>query len=103
MSPTAGGSRVMEQARFLLRNAEALKSFVDQIFGSVNVGRLIPLAPIVIPELCHGFLQSHSGVEVKVSEGNQAELLSKLKKGAIDLALAYKLQFESDSVDQPGR
>jgi DNA-binding transcriptional LysR family regulator len=41
-------------------------------------------------------MQSHQGVEVNVSEGNQAELLSKLKKGAIDLALTYNLQLESD-------
>jgi DNA-binding transcriptional LysR family regulator len=100
MSLTTAGSQIMEQAQALLRDADELKSFAgklsDQIFGSINVGCFIPLAPIVTPELCHGFMQSHDGVKVNVSEGNQAELLSKLKKGAIDLALTYNLLIESD-------
>jgi DNA-binding transcriptional LysR family regulator len=100
MSLTTAGSQIMEQAHALLRDADELTSFAgklsEQVFGSINVGCFIPLAPIVTPELCHGFMQSHQGVEVNVSEGNQAELLSKLKKGAIDLALTYNLQLESD-------
>ena len=100
MSLTTAGSQIMEQAQALLRDADELKSFAgklsDQIFGSINVGCFIPLAPIVTPGLCHGFMQSHDGVEVHVSEGNQAELLSKLKKGAIDLAITYDLLLESD-------
>ncbi|HUV22850.1 MAG TPA: LysR substrate-binding domain-containing protein [Gammaproteobacteria bacterium] len=100
MSLTTAGSQIMEQSQALLRDADELRSFAgklsDQVFGSINVGCFTPLAPIVTPELCHGFMQSHEGVEVNVSEGNQAELLSKLKKGAIDLALTYNLQLESD-------
>jgi DNA-binding transcriptional LysR family regulator len=100
MSLTTAGSQIMDQAKALLRDADELRSFAgklsDQIFGSINVGCFIPLAPIVTPELCHGFMQSHTGVEVNVSEGNQADLLSGLKKGAIDLALTYNLQLESD-------
>lgn len=100
MSLTTAGSQIMDQAKALLRDADELRSFAgklsEQVFGSINVGCFIPLAPIVTPELCHGFMQSHAGVEVNVSEGNQAELLSGLKKGAIDLALTYNLQLESD-------
>jgi len=100
MSLTTAGAQIMEQAQALLRDADELRSFAgklsEQVFGSINVGCFIPLAPIVTPGLCHGFMQSHPGVEVNVSEGNQAELLSKLKKGAIDLALTYNLLLDSD-------
>ena len=100
MSLTTAGSQIMERAQALLRDAGELHSFAgklsDQIFGSVNVGCFIPLAPIVTPELCHGFMQSHAGVEVNVSEGDQAELLNRLKQGVIDLALTYDLQLDSD-------
>ena len=100
MSLTTAGSQIMQQAQRLLRDAEELRSFAgklsDQIFGSLNVGCFTPLAPIVTPELCHGFMQSHDGVEVNVSEGDQAELLGGLKKGAIDLALTYDLQLDGD-------
>jgi DNA-binding transcriptional LysR family regulator len=95
MSLTTAGSQIMNQAKALLRDADELRSFAgklsDQVFGSINVGCFIPLAPIVTPELCHGFMQSHAGVEVNVSEGSQADLLS-----GIDLALTYNLQLESD-------
>ena len=100
MSLTTAGSLLMDKAKSLLRDADELKSFAgklsDQVFGSINVGCFIPLAPIVTPELCHGYMKSHDEVAVNVSEGNQAELLSKLKRGAIDLALTYNLQLESD-------
>jgi DNA-binding transcriptional LysR family regulator len=105
MSLTTAGSQLMERCKALLRDADELKSFAgklsEQVFGSINVGCFIPLAPIVTPGLCHGYMQSHQGVEVNVSEGNQAELLSKLKKGAIDLALTYNLQLESEIAFTP--
>ncbi|MDJ0777341.1 MAG: LysR substrate-binding domain-containing protein [Gammaproteobacteria bacterium] len=100
MSLTTAGGQIMEKAKALLRDAEELRSFAgklsDRIFGSINVGCFIPIAPVVTPELCHAYMQSHGGVEVNVSEGNQAELLSALKKGAIDVALTYDMQLESD-------
>jgi len=100
MSLTTAGNQIMDRVKALLRDADELRSFAgklsDQIFGSINVGCFIPLAPIVTPELCHGFMQSNAGVQVNVSEGNQTELLSRLKKGAIDLALTYNLQLESE-------
>ncbi len=105
MSLTTAGSQIMERAKALLRDADELRSFAgklsDQVFGSINIGCFIPLAPIVTPELCHGFMQSHRGVEVSVNEGNQAELLSRLKAGAIDLALTYNMQLESDIAFTP--
>lgn len=105
MSLTTAGAQIMERAKALLRDADELRSFAgklsEQIFGSLNVGCFIPLAPIVTPELCHGFMQANSGVEVNVSEGNQAELLSRLKTGAIDLALTYNMQLERDIAFTP--
>jgi len=100
MSLTTAGSQIMAHSKRLLRDASELKSFAgklsDQIFGSINIGCFTPLAPIVTPELCHGFMQSFPGVDVNVSEDHQAELLSSLKKGSIDLALTYDLQLDSD-------
>ena len=100
MSLTTAGNQIMAQSKRLLQDASELKSFAgklsDQIFGSINIGCFTPLAPIVTPELCHGFMQSFPGVDVNVSEDNQAELLSSLKKGSIDLALTYDLQLDSD-------
>ena len=100
MSLTTAGSQLHEQAKCLLRDADELKSFAgklsEQVFGSINVGCFIPLAPIVIPELCHAFMQVNPGVDIGVSEDDQAGLLNRLKTGSIDLALTYDLQLDSD-------
>lgn len=100
MSLTTAGSQMMERAKQILRDADELKSLAgvlsDKIYGTIKIGCFIPLAPIVIPGLCHGFLQSHEDVEINVSEDDQAGLLSDLKKGTIDLALTYDLQLDSD-------
>ena len=100
MSLTTAGGQMMERARQILRDADELKSLAgvlsDRIYGSINVGCFIPLAPIVTPGLCHGYLQAHDDVEINVSEDDQAELLSHLKKGTIDLALTYDLQLDQD-------
>jgi DNA-binding transcriptional LysR family regulator len=78
MSLTTAGGQIMEQSKRLLSDANELKSFAgklsDQIFGSINIGCFTPLAPIVTPGLCHGFMQSFTGVGVNVSEDNQADL-----------------------------
>ena len=100
MSLTTAGSQLHERAKMLLRDADELRSFAgklsDQIVGSLNVGCFIPLAPIVIPELCHAFMLANTGVDVSVNEDDQAGLLNKLKRGSIDLALTYDLQLDSD-------
>lgn len=100
MSLTTAGKQMMERARQLLRDADELKGLAgtlsDQIYGSINIGCFIPLAPIVTPGLCHGFMQAHSEVAVNVSEDDQAGLINRLKKGSIDLALTYDLQLDSD-------
>ena len=100
MSLTTAGNQMMDRAKQILRDADELKSLAgvlsDKIYGTIKVGCFIPLAPIVTPELCHGFLEDHDDVEVNVSEDDQAGLLSSLKKGTIDLALTYNLQLDSD-------
>ena len=100
MSLTTAGSQMMERAKQILRDADELRSLAgvlsDKIYGTIRIGCFITLAPIVIPGLCHGFLQSHEDVEVNVSENDQAGLLSSLKQGSIDLALTYDLHLDSD-------
>ena len=80
MSLTTAGGQIMDKAKALLRDADELRSFAgmlsEQIFGSINVGCFIPIAPVVTPELRHAYMQSHDGVEVNVEGlvGNRFQL-----------------------------
>ncbi|MFT5504971.1 MAG: DNA-binding transcriptional LysR family regulator [Gammaproteobacteria bacterium] len=100
MSLTTAGVQIMERAKQLLRDADELKSFAgllsDRIYGSINIGCFIPLAPIITPELCHGFIKAHQHVDLSVCEDDQAGLLSRLKRGSVDLVLTYNLQLDRD-------
>ena len=100
MSLTTAGSQLHARAKSLLRDADELTSFAgklsEQVFGTINIGCFIPLAPMVTPELCHAFMLDNPSVKVGVSEDDQAGLLNGLKRGSIDLALTYDLQLDND-------
>ena len=100
MSLTTAGREFFREAKILLSNAEQLQGFAgelsNKIIGTIEVGCFIPLAPIVTPDLCHGFMTGHPETDVRVREAHQADLLQLLRQGSIDLALTYDLQLQSD-------
>jgi len=100
ISLTSSGREFLREAKALLVQAGELHNLAgllsDQIVGTIKVGCFNPLAPIIIPELCHGFMDSHPGSDIRVREGHQEKLLQQLRYGDIDLALTYDLELQSD-------
>ena len=100
MSLTAAGREFFGEAKSLLNQAAQLQSFAgelsDQIIGTIELGCFIPLAPIITPDLCQAFNQSHSNANINVREAHQADLLRLMQQGTIDLALTYDLQLQSN-------
>ena len=58
--------------------------------------RLVTLAPIILPELCHAFQQRFPAVLVSIHEGDQEHLIDRLRRGEIDILLTYDLQVPED-------
>jgi len=100
ISLTTAGREFFREAKTLLAQAEQLHSFAgelsQQVIGTIEVGCFIPLAPIITPDLCHGFMARHPKSEIHVREAHQATLLQWLQQGSIDLALTYDLQIQND-------
>jgi len=100
ISLTNPGKEFLREAKALLAQAGQLHNLAgllsDQVVGTIEVGCFNPLAPIIIPELCHGFMDSHPGSDIRVREGHQEKLLQQLRFGDIDLALTYDLELQSD-------
>lgn len=98
VSPTPAGRRFLEQARSLLREADRIERFVseltDEVSGPLDLGCLVTLAPLVIPELCREFRSKHPAVTVEVVEAAQDELLDGLRSGRLSLAVTYDLQID---------
>ena len=100
ISLTTAGREFFREAKTLLAKAEQLHSFAgelsQQVIGTIEVGCFITLAPIITPDLCHGFMAQHPKSEIRVREAHQATLLPWLRQGSIDLALTYDLQLQND-------
>jgi len=105
LSLTPAGKRLLREAKALLQQAEALYDAAGeasgQIRGRLTVGCLIPLAPMVIPELSHSFMASFPDTFVHQVEDDQERLLDALRKAEIDIALTYDLQLTEDIAFEP--
>ncbi|HKP25993.1 MAG TPA: LysR family transcriptional regulator [Dongiaceae bacterium] len=100
LSLTASGRQMLREAKALLAQADALhasaRDLTEQARGPLNVGCLVTLAPIILPELCHAFQHRFPAVLVSIHEGDQEHLIGRLRRGEIDILLTYDLQVPED-------
>lgn len=100
VSPTPAGRIFLNRARALLREADELNRLTDElndsVAGTLDLGCLVTLAPIVLPSLCRSFRDRHLEVVFRIEEAGQDGLLRKLREGQISLALTYDLGLDDD-------
>lgn len=100
ISPTPAGHRFLVRARALLREAGELERFAaeltDDLSGTLDLGCIVTLAPLVTPRLCHEFTDRHPAVTIELVEAGPERLLERLRAGAIALALTYDLDLAPD-------
>jgi flavin reductase (DIM6/NTAB) family NADH-FMN oxidoreductase RutF len=56
---------------------------------ALTIGALVTLAPYVVPELVRRLLDAQPGLEIKLVEETQTDLVDALKAGSVDVALTY--------------
>lgn len=105
LSLTASGRQMLREAKALLAQADALhaaaRDLTEQARGPLDVGCLVTLAPIILPELCRAFQQRFPAVQVSIHEGDQEHLIERLRRGEIDTLLTYDLQVPEDVRFEP--
>jgi DNA-binding transcriptional LysR family regulator len=93
LSLTAAGERLLIAARDLLRTADDLGDLARDIAGGIagplHVGAFRTLSALVLPELVAGFAAANPRVMLTMVEDDEAGLLTRLRRGEIDLALSY--------------
>jgi DNA-binding transcriptional LysR family regulator len=62
---------------------------------------LVTLAPMILPELIHNFMQAHETTEVRLFEGDQEKLLQTLHKAELDVAITYDLDLHPNMRFRP--
>lgn len=92
---TAAGQFAFERASALQRQMEAFYTetlnFDGELKGVLHLGGFKDLAPFYLPGLIDAFTRQHPEVEVKLFEGNQAQMIEALTQGKLDIALCYDL------------
>jgi DNA-binding transcriptional LysR family regulator len=105
VSPTTAGREFLARARDLLRQATELERFASELThdlsGPLELGCLVPIAPVIAPALCRTFLEEHPAVSLALVEAGQAPLLEGLRDGTLSVALTYDLELADDILFEP--
>ncbi len=105
LSLTPAGRKLLAEAKHLIEQAEALyaaaSEATDQVRGQLSVGCMVTLAPMIMPELAHGFMAAFPSTRIRHFEANQEWLLDGLRRAEIDVALTYDLQIPEGIVFSP--
>lgn len=105
LSLTPAGTALLAKAKDLIARAEELNSFAMELSGSVrgtlSIGCLVTIAPMILPELTHSFTQAYAAVSLKSRENNQKRLLEELLSAELDLVITYDLDIPSAIAFQP--
>jgi DNA-binding transcriptional LysR family regulator len=100
ISPTAEGRQFLERARALLRDADELERFAGELTaelrGTLHLGCLVTLAPLILPRLGKGFRDLHPSVDLELIEAGQAELVRQMRAGRLSAALTYDLDLDDE-------
>ena len=105
LSLTPEGRRFLGEAKALLRHASDVERFAtalsDEVGGTLDLGCLVTLAPLVAPSLVRGFQSANPRVQVELVESHQDGLLERLRTGLSSVALTYDLQLPSEVDFEP--
>jgi DNA-binding transcriptional LysR family regulator len=101
ITPTAEGRLFAERACSLLREADELERFASELTselsGTLHLGCLVTLAPLIAPRLGKGFREQHDGVALEMVEAGQDDLMAGLHSGRLSVAVTYDLEL-SDGI-----
>jgi LysR family transcriptional regulator, nitrogen assimilation regulatory protein len=93
VEPTAAGRELVRYAAELLETAaraeRAMAAYREQAQGTLRVGMLQSLTPLVLGDLLRRLKRSCPEVAVEVTEGLRGELLGGVRRHSLDLAVVW--------------
>jgi len=105
VSLTPGGSQLYRKAQELLRFAHEFEQNAladnDMVGGQIDIGCFEAVAPLHLPRLIAGFNRKYPGVEIRLRDGEQQELVQGLTSGRFDLTLFYEHDLDSTIETEP--
>ena len=105
LSLTPQGQRLLREARALLAHAEEISAIASElsegVAGSLAVGFLVSVAPLVIPEIVRGFAAAHERVRLEVVEDHHRGLMDGLRHGRLSAVITYDLDVPTEVAFEP--
>jgi len=105
VSLTPGGARFYRKAQELLRMAKEFEqnalADLDVVAGQIDIGCFETVAPLYLPRLIAGFSALYPGVEIRLRDGEQQELVQGLTAGRFDVAILYEHDLDSTIETEP--
>ncbi len=105
LSLTPGGTQFLTQVRRILQEAAKLIALANDVTkkvrGPLNVGCLLSVAQIVLPQLRRKFQDKYVDVLFRQYERSQTALFEGLRNATLDIALTYDLNIPADLKFKP--
>ncbi|UCJ16943.1 LysR family transcriptional regulator [Pseudomonas sp. MM211] len=105
VSLTPSGARFYEKAQQLLRMAREFEQNAladnDIVAGQIDIGCFETVAPLYLPQLIAGFRERYPGVDIRIRDGEQQELVQGLTAGSFDLAFLYEHDLDGTIDTEP--
>lgn len=89
---TEVGKKIVEQAKNIVNEADRIQDIVDQekgfIGGEFRLGIIPTVMPTLLPMFLNNFIKKFPKVKLIIEELNTSEIITKLKNGHLDAAIA---------------
>ncbi|WP_428224926.1 LysR substrate-binding domain-containing protein [Flavobacterium sp.] len=89
---TEVGQKIVEQAKNIVNEADRIQDIVDQqkgfIGGEFRIGIIPTIMPTLLPMFLNNFIKKYPKVKLIIEELNTSEIITKLKNGHLDAAIA---------------
>ncbi len=100
LSLTPVGRDILREAKSLLAQSQGLylvaSDVTNQVRGSLSLGCMVTLAPMLVPELVHAFTVAFPATSIRNTEAHHEQLFKGLRDAELDLALCYDLEIPED-------
>lgn len=86
------GIKIVTQARNIVNESNRIQDIVDQqkgfIGGEFRLGIIPTIMPTLLPMFLNSFIKKHPKVKLKIEELTTEEIISRIKDGHLDAAIA---------------
>ncbi|XMO85440.1 LysR substrate-binding domain-containing protein [Algibacter sp. AS12] len=100
---TEVGKKIVNQARNIVNESYRIQDIVDQqkgfIGGEFKLGIIPTVMPTLLPMFLKSFIKKHPKVKLKIEELTTEEIITRLKDGHLDAAIAAT-PLEDDSIKE---